>query len=78
LRFGSRASADADFDEWRDDGLVPVICPTCQNVFRGTFKAQNAEFVTLHGVVFDILVLERARAGRHVIPGGLPRRFAIA
>jgi hypothetical protein len=25
--------------------------------FAGTFKAQSADFVTLHGVVFDILVL---------------------
>jgi hypothetical protein len=45
------------FCKWRDARLVPVICPTCQNIFRGALNAQNAEFVTLHGVVFDILVL---------------------
>jgi hypothetical protein len=25
--------------------------------FAGTFRAESADFVTLHGVVFDILVL---------------------
>jgi hypothetical protein len=23
----------AAFYKWRDDGIVPLICPTCQNVF---------------------------------------------
>src|SRR5882724_10480620 len=23
----------------RDDGIVPLICPTCQNVFAGSLKA---------------------------------------
>ncbi len=23
------------FCKWRDDGIVPLICPTCQNVFAG-------------------------------------------
>jgi hypothetical protein len=23
------------FCKWRDDVIVPVICPTCQNVFKG-------------------------------------------
>jgi hypothetical protein len=25
----------ARFYKWRDDGMVPLICPTCQNVFAG-------------------------------------------
>src|ERR1700722_17449046 len=40
--------------DWRDDGLMLVICPTCQNVFAGI--AQRPEQATLHGVVFDIFV----------------------
>jgi hypothetical protein len=32
---------------------VPVICPTCQNVFAGESRRPPA---TLHGVVFDILI----------------------
>jgi hypothetical protein len=44
----------------RDDGDVPLICPTCQNVFREQ-KSMPANpfvyigFLSLHGVVFDIL-----------------------
>jgi hypothetical protein len=33
---------------------MPVICPTCQNVFAGSFK--RPDHATLHGVVFDIFV----------------------
>jgi hypothetical protein len=33
---------------------MPVICPTCQNVFAGSLK--KPDHVTLHGVVFDIFV----------------------
>jgi hypothetical protein len=37
-----------------DDAIVPLICPTCQ-IVRGI--AQNIDHVvSLHGVVFDILV----------------------
>jgi hypothetical protein len=42
-----------------DDENMPVICPTCQNVFsRGTGRdvPVGDEIITLHGVVFDILV----------------------
>src|SRR5882724_7962732 len=43
---------------WRDDGIVPLICPTCQNVFAGIAQSIHASdrHATLHGVVFDILV----------------------
>jgi hypothetical protein len=46
------------FAKLRDDIIVPVICPTCQNVFRGIGHSSHAgdRFVSLHGVVFDILV----------------------
>ncbi len=27
------------FYKLRDDGIVPLICPTCQNVFEGSLKA---------------------------------------
>jgi hypothetical protein len=41
--------------QWRDDGILPVICPTCQNVFAGSRMAGDRQ-ATLHGVVFGILV----------------------
>src|SRR6266481_734102 len=46
------------FCKWRDDGIVPLICPTCQNVFAGIAQGIHASdrHATLHGVVFDILV----------------------
>ena len=40
----SRRSARCRTRPWvlyrlRDDGIVPLICPTCQNVFAGSLKA---------------------------------------
>jgi len=55
----------------REDGIVPLICPTCQNVFAGKTSGQ-ATPATLHGVVFDILV--GARVPRR--PCGFARRRA--
>jgi hypothetical protein len=45
----------------RDDGNVPLICPTCQNVFCRQAPHASDPFVckgllSLHGVVFDIFV----------------------
>jgi hypothetical protein len=42
----------------RDDTVVPLICPTCQNVSAGIAQSIHASdhHATLHGVVFDILV----------------------
>ena len=37
-----------------DDEDMPVICPTCQNVFAGSLK--RPDHATLHGVVLDIFV----------------------
>src|SRR5712664_1331331 len=53
------------------DGIVPLICPTCQNVFAGFAQGIDASdhHATLHGVVFDILVGSESRALR-----GQPRR----
>jgi hypothetical protein len=50
----------------RDAENVPLICPTCQNVFAGQASMPANPFVfkgflSLHGVVFDILVWERDR-----------------
>src|SRR5712675_950829 len=49
----------------RDDGIVPLICPTCQNVFAGFAQSihASAHHATLHGVVFDILVGSESRVG---------------
>src|SRR6266850_4221633 len=46
----------------RDGGIVPLICPTCQNVFAGIAQSVHASdrHATLHGVVFDILLEARA------------------
>jgi len=48
-----------------DDGIVPLICPTCQNVFAGIAQSIHASDrqATLHGVVFDILVGSESRVG---------------
>src|SRR5882724_9229904 len=47
----------------RDDGMVPLICPTCQNVFAGKASMPAPPPVTLHGVVFNILVGSENRVG---------------
>jgi len=59
------------FCKLRDDGIVPLICPTCQNVFAGFAQSIHASghHATLHGVVFDILagsVLDRGAGSIHV------------
>src|SRR6266478_3935398 len=53
------------FCKLRDDGIVPLICPTCQNVFAGFAQSIHASdhHATLHGVVFDILVGSESRVG---------------
>jgi hypothetical protein len=54
-----------------DDEDMPVICPTCQNVFsRGTGQdvPVGDEILTLHGVDFDILV-ERPIHGSEIMLG---------
>ena len=42
-----------------DDEDMPVICPTCQNVFAGSFK--RPDHATLHGIVLDIFVATAVR-----------------
>ena len=62
-RVRCRAGPSA-FYKLRDDTILPVICPTCQNVFAGSPKHPcQRRRVTLHGVVFDILVW-----GEHRVP----------
>jgi hypothetical protein len=56
---------------------VPLICPTCQNVF--TDKASTpATPATLHGVVFDILAGRECRVGLAAGKWGLPSRGSRA
>src|SRR6266700_7658049 len=60
------------FSKLRDDAIVPLICPTCQNVFAGIAQSihASARHATLHGVVFDILVGSEHRVGSAVpVPG---------
>src|SRR5437588_11653413 len=40
----------------RDDGVVPLICPTCQIFSRSLTASCQQLSATLHGVVFHILV----------------------
>jgi len=49
-----------------DDENMPVICPTCQNVFAGSLK--RPDHATLHGVVLDIFV-ERPIHGSETMLG---------
>ena len=49
-----------------DDEDMPVICPTCQNIFAGSFK--RPDHATLHGVVLDIFV-ERPIHGSETMLG---------
>jgi hypothetical protein len=52
-----------------DDAIVPLICPTCQNVFAGFAQSIHVadHHATLHGVVFDILVGSESRAGHAAV-----------
>src|SRR5882757_1980906 len=49
-----------------DDEDMPVICPTCQNVFAESLKRPH--HATLHGVVLDIFV-ERPIHGSETMLG---------
>src|SRR6266851_2362367 len=53
------------FYKSRDDGIVPLICPTCQNVFAGSLKASMPATTMLlcMGLFFDILVESESRVG---------------
>ena len=71
-RAGPRA-----FYKLRDDGIVPLICPTCQNVFAGFAQGIDASdhHATLHGVVFDILVGSESRVQTLSASRQLPLRW---
>jgi hypothetical protein len=45
------------FSKFRDDEIVPLICPTCQ-VFGPNRRLRRSP-ATLHGVVFDIFGASR-------------------
>jgi hypothetical protein len=40
----------------RNDGIVPLICPTCQTDSENPYPSWRQPPATLHGVVFDILM----------------------
>jgi hypothetical protein len=61
---------------WKD-AIVQVICPTCQNVFARKSSCRRAEFSTLHGVVFDILVWMVVLA-MHRMPAAPSRRLGFS
>jgi hypothetical protein len=48
-----------------DDEDMRVICPTCQNIFAGSFK--RPDHATLHGVVLDIFVKRPIRGSETVL-----------
>jgi hypothetical protein len=54
---------DGRFYKLREYLVVPLICPTCQNVFAGPCIRAGDRQATLHGVVFDILVGSDHSAG---------------
>ena len=56
------------FSEFRDDHIVPLICPTCQ-IF-GPSRRLRRPPATLHGVVFDIFGASRGVAARRHRPEG--------
>ena len=68
----------AAFYKRRDDGIVPLICPTCQNVFAGFAQSIHASdhHATLHGVVFDILVGSENSVGLAAVFSDDDRRMA--
>jgi len=56
------------FSEFRDDEIVPLICPTCQvSVPNRQLRRPPA---TLHGVVFDIFGESRGDRARRRGPEG--------
>src|SRR5438094_6224579 len=40
-----------------DDGVLPLICPTCQMISQDASGITPASTATLHGVVFDIFIV---------------------
>jgi hypothetical protein len=38
----SQVAAAWAFCKWRDDGIVPLICPTCQNILAESPKSIHA------------------------------------
>jgi len=57
-RIGQVSGRSPSPSKWTDIEILPVICPTSQNVFAGKHPCQRPPS-TLHGVVFDILVGSR-------------------
>src|SRR3954462_3190870 len=60
----------SQFYEWCDDGILPLICPTCQKRGGGPLSMQTIDpGATLHGVVFDILIGTLPRRPFGPVPG---------
>jgi hypothetical protein len=51
----------------RDDVIVPLICPTCQNVFRGEFRCLQRPLLLCMGL-FSIFWFGGYRVGRSPVP----------
>ncbi len=67
---------------WRDGGHVPVICPTCQNVFRGPASTPAPPFFSrgcfLCMGLFSIFLLWRAPGRPFGRPDHPARRSALS
>ena len=58
------------FCKLRDDGMVPLICPTCQNVFAGLAQSIHAATTVLLCMgLFSIFVLEARVASALAVSG---------
>src|SRR6267378_3234737 len=67
------------FCKLRDDGIVSLICPTCQIAGIAQSIHASDRHATLHGVVFDILVGSQSRVLRSGLLAASRRmRFAPA
>jgi hypothetical protein len=60
------------FYKLRDDGMVPLICPTCQNVFAGKASMPATPRYFAWGC-FRYFSWERARVGRFTLTRHLAR-----
>ena len=64
--FGVVSGSDREITVGSSNLRAQVICPTCQNIFAGSFK--RPDHATLHGVVLDIFV-ERPIHGSETMLG---------
>jgi hypothetical protein len=59
-RRSARVGRAMSVHQWRDDGIVPLICPTCQNVFAARYvRASDRQAIFAWGC-FRFFDWERA------------------